>query len=77
MYIVVYGVVWNPEAYYGHSSWAKWYPSPWVPNLFETMSHCPIDDSEMSQTHCTKYIALYRSQILGPTRFFGFFGGFY
>ena len=21
----------------------------WVPNLFETMSHCPIDDSEMSQ----------------------------
>ena len=49
MYIVVFGVVWNPEAYYGHSSWAKWYPSPWVPNLFETMSHCPIDDSEKSQ----------------------------
>ena len=22
----------------------------WVPNLFETMSHCPIDDREMS--HC-------------------------
>ena len=21
----------------------------WVPNLFETMSHCPIDDIEMSQ----------------------------
>ena len=21
----------------------------WVPNLFETMSHCLIDDSEMSQ----------------------------
>ena len=21
----------------------------WVPNLFETMSHCPIDCSEMSQ----------------------------
>ena len=25
------------------------YYRAWVPNLFETMSHCPIYDSEMSQ----------------------------
>ena len=31
----------------------------WVPNVFETIGHYPIDDSEMS--HCTSYIyALYR-----------------
>ena len=32
-----------------HYSPIAGYYRAWVPNLFETMSHCPIDDSEMSQ----------------------------
>ena len=31
--------------FYYYRIWCK----TWVPNLFKTTSHCPIDDSEMSQ----------------------------
>ena len=46
----------------------------WVPNLFETMSHCLIDNSEMSQCAIAhrKLYALYRTQVLGPTCLFDF-----
>ena len=37
----------------------------WVPNLVETTSHCPTDDSEMSQCDIVKSKHFYSSQIAG------------
>ena len=46
----------------------------WVPNLIETTSHCPTDDSEMSQCDIahSKKLALLQQSNCRPTSFFGY-----